>query len=145
MHSTHRTSRCWASSSAGGRVCGVIVSSQRRGPIVSASRTTIQPPGACHVVTSVFVPGSYWREDGTLTPNGPTRKDPAWRSSSIPNTLGESKLGTHSQSIAPSGATSALVWQFDRNAYSAIGGKGDGAAALCGAAGVVSAVLMTPP
>jgi hypothetical protein len=27
------------------------------------------------------------------------------------------------------------VWQFERNAYSAIGGKGDGAAALCGALG----------
>src|SRR3954452_24383826 len=65
-------------------------------------------------------------------PNGPTRKNPAWRSSSVPNTLGESKAGTHSQSIAPSGATSAEVWQFDRNAYSAIGGKGDGGGALLG-------------
>ena len=65
-------------------------------------------------------------------PNGPSRKKPASRSSSVPNTLGESKRGTHSQSIAPSGATSAPVWQFDRNAYSAIGGNGDGAAALCG-------------
>ena len=44
--------------SAGGRVCGVTVSSPRRGPIVSASRTTTQPPCACHVVTSVLVPGS---------------------------------------------------------------------------------------
>src|SRR4051794_6117220 len=44
--------------------------------------------------------------------------------------LGESKLGTHSQPTEPSGAMSAPVWQFDRNAYSAIGGKGDGAAAL---------------
>ena len=49
-------------------------------------------------------------------PNGPSRKVPAWRSSSVPNTLGESKRGTHSQSIAPSGATSAPVWQFERNA-----------------------------
>ena len=46
------------SSSAGGRVCGVMVSSPVRGPIVSASRTTIQPVGVCQVVTSVFVPGS---------------------------------------------------------------------------------------
>jgi hypothetical protein len=30
--------------------------------------------------------------------------------------LGESKLGTQSQSIAPSGATRAPVWQFERNA-----------------------------
>jgi hypothetical protein len=41
---------------------------------------------------------------------------PAWRSSSVPNTLGESKRGTQSQSIDPSGATNALVWQLDRNA-----------------------------
>src|SRR2546423_1486879 len=63
-------------------------------------------------------------------PNGPSRKEPPARSSSEPNTLGESKRGTESQSIAPSGATKAPVWQFERNAYSAIGGNGDGAAAL---------------
>ena len=40
-----RTSRCSASSSAGGRVCGVIVSSPWRGPSVSASRTSTQPLG----------------------------------------------------------------------------------------------------
>ena len=40
---------------------------------------------------------------------GATRKKPASRSSSLPNTLGESKLGTHNQSIAPSAATSAPV------------------------------------
>src|SRR4051794_6074242 len=66
-------------------------------------------------------------------PNGPSRKKPASRSSRVPKTLGASKLGTQSQSIAPSGATRALVWQSERKAYSAIGGKGDGAAALCGA------------
>jgi alpha,alpha-trehalase len=43
------TSTWSASSSAGGRVCGVIVSSTCRGPIVSESRTTTQPTGACHV------------------------------------------------------------------------------------------------
>jgi hypothetical protein len=53
---------------------------------------------------------------GTLIPNGPSRKLPAWRSSSVPNTLGESKRGTQSQSIAPSGAIRAPVWQLDRNA-----------------------------
>ena len=63
-------------------------------------------------------------------PKGPSRKNPAWRSSRLPKTLGASKHGTHNQSIAPSAATSAPVWQFDRNAYSAIGGNGDGAAAL---------------
>ena len=46
--------------------------------------------------------------------------------------LGESKRGTHSQPIPPSGATSAPVWQFERKANSAIAGNGDGAAALCG-------------
>jgi hypothetical protein len=51
-----------------------------------------------------------------LIPNGPSRNVPAPRSSSVPNTLGASKRGTHSQSIAPSGATSAPVWQSDRNA-----------------------------
>ena len=44
--------------------------------------------------------------------------------------LGESNLGTQSQSIAPSGAINAPVWQSDRKAYSAIGGNGDGIAAL---------------
>src|SRR3954469_22166795 len=78
------------------------------------------------------------RADVALRPKGPSRKLPAWRSSSVPKTLGASKLGTHSQSIAPSGATSALVWQSDRNAYSAMGGKGDGAAAL---RGMVSALI----
>src|SRR3954469_21519004 len=134
MHSIVRTSRCSPSSSAGGRVCGVTVSSPIRGPIVSASRTSAQPVGVFHVVTSVFVPGSYARAEGTLMPNGPSLNDPASRSSSDPNTLGESKLGTQSQSTEPSGATSAPVWQFDRKAYSAIGGNADGAAALCGAA-----------
>jgi len=103
-----------ASSSAGGRVCGVISSSCWCGPIVSASRTISQPPGVFQVVRIVFVPGSYTRAVGTLIPNGPIRKLPAWRSSSAPKMLGESKLGTQSQSTEPSGATSAPVWQFDR-------------------------------
>ena len=63
-------------------------------------------------------------------PNGPNRNMPASRSSRLPNTLGESKRGTHSQSTEPSGATRAPVWQSDRKAYSAIGGNGDGNAAL---------------
>ena len=84
--------------------------------MTSASRTTSQPVGVCHVVLSTFVPGSYVRASGTLIPNGPSRNAPAPRSSRLPNTLGESNRGTHSQSIAPSGATSAPVWQSDRNA-----------------------------
>ena len=97
-------------------MCGVISSSWPRGPIVSASRTTIQPFGVFQVVSSTFVPGTYARAVGWLIPNGAKRKKPAPRSSRLPNTLGESKLGTHSQSIAPSGATSAPVWQLERNA-----------------------------
>src|SRR5437588_9787478 len=105
------------------------------------------------------------RAVGTLIPKGPKRNAPAARSSSDPNTLGESNRGTHNQSIAPSGATRAPVWQSDRNAYSAIGVNGEGAAALCSILagwGFVSArglpsvdlvcgrlflavVLMTPP
>src|SRR3954452_4484521 len=123
-----------------------MVSSPRRGPSVSASRTSIQPLGTFHVVTSVLVPGSYARDAGTLIANRPSGKEPPSRSSSVPKTLGESKLGTHSQSIAPSGATSAPVWQSDRNAYCAIGGNGDGAAALWGVAVVGSSTeAITPP
>jgi hypothetical protein len=44
-----------------------------------------------------------------VIPNGPNLNDPAWRSSRLPKTLGASKDGTQSQSIAPSGATSAPV------------------------------------
>jgi hypothetical protein len=97
-------------------VCGVIVSSRVVGPIVSASRTTIHPVGVFHVVSTTFVPGSYARAVGWLMPNGPRRNEPACRSSRLPNMLGESKRGTHSQSIAPSAAISAPVWQSDRNA-----------------------------
>ena len=64
-------------------------------------------------------------------PYGPNRKLPASRSRRLPNTLGESNRGTHSQSTPPSGATSAPVWQSERKAYSAMGVNGDGIAALC--------------
>jgi hypothetical protein len=84
--------------------------------MVRASRTTTQPLGVCQVVSNTFVPGSYLRAAGTLMPKGPSRNEPASRSSRLPNTLGESKLGTHSQSTAPSGATRAPVWQSDRKA-----------------------------
>ena len=45
--------------------------------------------------------------------NGPKRKDPASRSRMLPKTLWESKAGTQSQSIAPSGAIRAPVWQLE--------------------------------
>src|SRR3954452_20737630 len=83
---------------------------------------------------------------GWVIPKGAKRKNPASRSSRLPKTLGESKLGTQSQSIAPSGATRAPVWQSERNAYSAIGGNGEGAAALCGRGLVVgSTAVMSSP
>ena len=47
-----------ASSSAGGRVCGVTVSAPCRGPITSASCTRSQPPGVCQVVVRTLVPGT---------------------------------------------------------------------------------------
>ena len=49
-------------------------------------------------------------------PYGPTRMNPACRSSRLPKTLGASKAGKQSQSIAPSAATRAPVWQSERNA-----------------------------
>ena len=97
-------------------MCGVIASSWSHGPIVRASRTTTHPDGVFQVVTSTFVPGSKLRAEGWLIPYGPNRKNPACRSSRLPKTLGASKDGTQSQSIAPSGATSAPVWQSERNA-----------------------------
>ncbi len=68
MQTTVRTSMWSASSSVGGRVCGVTVSSWVRGPIVSASRTRIQPVGVFQVVSTTLVPGSYTRAVGTLIP-----------------------------------------------------------------------------
>ena len=59
------------------------------------------------------------RSDARRAPGartGASRKLPASRSSRLPNTLGESKRGAQSQSIDPSGATSAPVWQSERNA-----------------------------
>src|SRR5947209_2899468 len=56
---------------------------------------------------------------------GPMRNVPASRSSIAPKTLGPSKRGRHIHSTAPLGATSADVSQSLRNAYSAIGGKGE--------------------
>ena len=93
--------------------------------MVRASRISTHPLGVCQVVTSTVVPGSYARWVGTLIPYGPNRKYPAPRSKRLPKLLGLSNRGTHSQSTDPSGATSAPVWQFDRNAYSAIGGNGE--------------------
>src|SRR5262245_4685788 len=121
---------CSVSTSAGGRVCGVPTHGPDVSRIVSASRTTTQPDGVFHVVSITLVPGTYAREDGTLMPNGANRNMPDSRSRRLPKMLGESKRGTQSQSTEPSGAMRAPVWQSDRNVYSAMGGKGEGSAAL---------------
>src|SRR3954447_13475033 len=60
-----------------------------------------------------------------MTSSGPMRKLPALRSSSEPNTLGESKRGMHNHSTLPVGAMSAAVSQSERKPRSAIGGNGD--------------------
>src|SRR5690348_7662095 len=87
------------------------------------SWTIIHPVGVCQVVSSTIVPGTYRRCCGTWALVGPTRKAPAARSNSAPNTLGESGRGRHSHSTAPLGATRQLCSQLDRNPYSAIGGN----------------------
>ena len=70
------------------------------------------PGGEQGVGPGLIDPGA----EGTLIPKGAKRKEPASRSSRLPKMLGASKLGTQSQSIEPSGATRALVWQSERNA-----------------------------
>ena len=85
------------------------------GPIDSTSRTTIQPVGVPQLVSSTIVPGRYRRPAGTATSAGPSRKPPASRSRIAPKTLGESMRGTHIHSMLPLGATSAVVWQSERN------------------------------
>ncbi len=58
MHSIVRTSTRSASVSVGGRVCDPGSLLPCHGPIVRASRTTSQPDGVIHVVSTMFVPGS---------------------------------------------------------------------------------------
>src|SRR6516164_7666790 len=87
------------------------------------SCTIIHPVGVCQVVSSTIVPGTYLRSCGTWVLLGPNRKVPAARSSSAPNTLGESGRGRHSHSTAPLGATRQLCSQLDKSPYSAIGGN----------------------
>src|ERR1700675_2585272 len=93
------------------------------GPITSMSLTVSQPVGQCQVVSRTIVPGTYRRESGTVAWDGPNRKEPAERSRRAPKMLGESGRGRHSHSIDPSGASSVLTSQSERNAYSAMGGK----------------------
>ncbi len=91
-------------------------SSFSAGPTTRRSSTVIQPVDVCHVVSSTIVPGRYRRWSGTDEFDGPKRKNPADRSSSEPKRLGESGRGRQNHSTDPSGATSALTSQSDRNA-----------------------------
>ncbi len=84
--------------------------------MLSASRTMTQPIFVSQLVSRIIVPGMYRRAAGTFTLAGATRNPPASRSRIAPNTLGESIRGRHSHSTLPFGATSAVVWQSDRNA-----------------------------
>ena len=93
-------------------------------PMVMASRTVTQPVLVCHEVSRTSVPGRYRRPAGTMTSAGPRRKPPADRSRMAPNTLGLSGRGRHIHSTLPLGATRALDSRSERNAYSAMGGKG---------------------
>src|SRR5262249_58317909 len=93
------------------------------GPTVRKSCTIIHPVAVCQVVSSTIVPGTYLRSCGTWALLGPNRNMPAPRSSSAPNTLGESGRGRHSHSTAPFGATRQLCSQLDKNPYSAMGGN----------------------
>src|SRR6478735_3864088 len=91
----------------------------------STSRTMIQPVGVPQLVSTIIVPGTYRREAGTMTSDGPKRKPPASRSSIEPKTLGESNRGRQSHSTFPLGATRAATSPSERNPYSAIGGNGE--------------------
>ncbi len=81
-----------------------------------ASRTIIQPVGVYQVVSGTSEPARYRRWADTNVWAGPSRKNPAERSSRRPNTLGESARGRHIPSTLPSGATRAVRSQSDRNA-----------------------------
>ena len=72
--------------------------------------------GVFHVVRITLVPGSYIARRGHVDAVGAKPELPASRSSRLPNELGESNAGAHSQSTEPSGAISAPVWQSERNA-----------------------------
>ena len=74
----------------------------------------IQPVAVPQLVSSAIVPGRYRRAAGTVTSAGPSRKPPAWRSRTEPNTLGESMRGRHSHSTLPLGATRATDSQSER-------------------------------
>jgi len=76
----------------------------------------IQPSPQSQLVSRTIVPGRYRRSAGTVMSSGPRRNHPASRSSSAPNTLGQSIRGRHIHSMEPPGATSAVTSLSDRNA-----------------------------
>ena len=102
-HSTVRTSRWSASSSAGGLVCGVTVSGPGAAP---RQRVADDEPAAA--ACARWSSGRWSRARrcaavGTLMPNGPKPERARPRSRRLPKTLGESNAGRHSQSTEPSG------------------------------------------
>jgi hypothetical protein len=62
-----------------------------------------------------MVPGRYLRPAGTTASAGPSRKEPASRSSIAAKMLGPSILGRHIHSTFPLGAISAATSQSERN------------------------------
>src|SRR4051794_41261744 len=81
------------------------------------------PELVIHVVSATIEARTSRCPAGSVIPDGPTRKRPAPRSSSVPKTLGESRLGRQSHSTLPVGATSAATSPSERNARTAIGGE----------------------
>lgn len=59
-----------------------------RGPITRRRARSPSRVGVCQVVSMIRLPGRYSRAAGTVTPYGPSRKCPASRSRTEPNTLG---------------------------------------------------------
>ena len=84
-HEVHVDAALDALDRAHEQVVGVVVERRprvRRDGVLGAARTERERvaddeparSATCQVVTSAFVPGSYARADGTLVPNGPSRK-----------------------------------------------------------------------
>jgi hypothetical protein len=67
------------------------------------------------------VSGTYRRSHSNGSAGASAKRPPRSASKSAPNTLGESRSGRQSQSIAPSRATSATVRPSPIAAYSQIG------------------------
>ena len=114
-HSTVRTSRWSASSSAGGRVCGVMVVLVIPG--ADRERVADDDPAVASSRSSEDVrPGLV---DARRRVDDPERREAEEAGLPVEQAAEDARGvegGMQSQSIAPSGATSAPVWQSERNA-----------------------------